>query len=253
MREVPLPPPDAPPLQRSVVAAIAAILELDDPGEVPLPGADHPAPWTVWRNWLAGRGLGLVPVHSPATFNWPGPWIALLPAGDGAGEVAAVAFGSPPGLAWNPLPGTHAFDSVRSRLRHRARRPGAVGAAPDRRAPRHRPRRAARARRRRRGPDDRRAAGHRPRRPRPGGRSLLRRARHVLRSPRDRQRPHAHRGRGARAARAARRLPSRRRTPAATSSRAASTSTRSSGSASRSAPSSASAGACVSRAPICSV
>jgi hypothetical protein len=116
MREVPLPPPDVPPLQRSVVAAIAAILELDDPGDVPIPDADHPAPWTVWRNWLAGRGLGLVPVQAPATFNWPGPWIALLPAGDGdgAGEVAAVAFGAPPGLAWSPLAEAHAFDTVRA-------------------------------------------------------------------------------------------------------------------------------------------
>jgi MOSC domain-containing protein YiiM len=116
MREVPLPPPGVPPLQRSVVAVIAAILELDDPGDVPIPAADHPAPWTVWRNWLAGRGLGLVPVHAPATFNWPGPWLALLPAGDGdeGGEVAVVAFGSPPGLVWSPLPGAQTFDTVRS-------------------------------------------------------------------------------------------------------------------------------------------
>lgn len=112
MREVPLPEPDAPPLHGSVAAAIAAILELG-PGEVPVPAADHPAPWTVWRNWLAGRGLGLVPVAAPATFNWPGPWIALLPADDGAGDIAAVAFGSPPGLAWSPLPGEHAFAAVR--------------------------------------------------------------------------------------------------------------------------------------------
>ena len=108
MREVPLLPPDLPPLQRSVVAAIAAILELADPGEIPVPGADHPAPWTVWRNWLAGRGLGLVPVHDPAAFNWPGPWIALLAAGDGGDEVAAVAFGAPPGLAWSPRSSTRA-------------------------------------------------------------------------------------------------------------------------------------------------
>jgi hypothetical protein len=114
MREVPLRPPGVPPLQRSVVASIAAILELDDPDEVPIPAADHPAPWTVWRNWLAGRGLGLVPVHDPATFNWPGPWIALLPATDSDGTIAAVAFGAPPGIAWSPLPRQPAFDAVRT-------------------------------------------------------------------------------------------------------------------------------------------
>jgi MOSC domain-containing protein YiiM len=114
MREVPLPEPGVPALQRSVVAAIAAILELDDPAEVPVPGPDHPAPWTVWRNWLAGRGLGLVPVREPATFNWPGPWIALLPAGDDEGAIAAVAFGSPPGIAWSPLPEAPAFDAVQT-------------------------------------------------------------------------------------------------------------------------------------------
>jgi len=101
MREVALPSPEVPPLQRSVAAALAAILELDV-AEVPLPGADHPRPWTVWRNWLAGRGLGLVPVLAPADFNWPGPWLALLRADPAGGQVAAVAFGSPPGLAWNP-------------------------------------------------------------------------------------------------------------------------------------------------------
>lgn len=114
MREVALPEPGVPPLQRSVAAAIAAILELDA-GEVPVPGAAHPAPWTVWRSWLAGRGLGLVPVLEPSTFNWPGPWIALLPAADpDGGEIAVVAFGSPPGIAWSPLPGGHAFDAVRT-------------------------------------------------------------------------------------------------------------------------------------------
>lgn len=113
MREVPLPPPDLPPLQRSAIAAIAAILELD-PQDVPIPGTDHPAPWTVWRNWLAGRGLGLVPVHDPASFNWPGPWIALLRTDEDGRDVAAVAFGLPPDLAWSPLAGPQTFGAVRA-------------------------------------------------------------------------------------------------------------------------------------------
>lgn len=103
MREVPLPPPDVPPLQRSVAAVLAAILELDL-ADVPLPAAAHPRPWTVWRNWLGGRGLGLVPVLAPSDFNWPGPWLALLRADPDGGQVAAVAFGSPPGSCGTPRP-----------------------------------------------------------------------------------------------------------------------------------------------------
>jgi MOSC domain-containing protein YiiM len=107
MREVRLPPSSLSPLPRSMVASLAAILELD-PDEIPQPGASHPEPWTVWRNWLSQRGLGLVPVERPATFGWPGPWLALLrdpasgPQADADGR-AAVAFGVPPGIVWDPL------------------------------------------------------------------------------------------------------------------------------------------------------
>jgi MOSC domain-containing protein len=104
--------PDAgAPLPRSVAACLAAILELDI-AEVPLPDGDHPEPWTVWRNWLAQRALGLVPIADPAAFSWPGPWLAVLRAADGAGQVAAVAFGAPPGLAWHPLGGPERFEAV---------------------------------------------------------------------------------------------------------------------------------------------
>jgi MOSC domain-containing protein YiiM len=98
-------------LQRSVAACLAAILEIEV-GDVPVPEDRHPEPWTVWRNWLGQRALGLVPVSQPARFNWPGPWLALLRATDGDGNLAAVAFGSPPGLAWHPLGGPETFDAV---------------------------------------------------------------------------------------------------------------------------------------------
>jgi hypothetical protein len=98
-------------MQRSVAACLAAILELDV-ADVPLPGPRHPEPWTVWRNWLAQRGLGLVPIDRPGAFNWPGPWLALLRASDGGGQVAAVAFGAPPGIAWHPLDGPETFDAI---------------------------------------------------------------------------------------------------------------------------------------------
>jgi hypothetical protein len=100
-------------MHRSVAACLAAILELDA-AAVPVPDAAHPKPWNVWRNWLAQRGLGLVPIADPAQFNWPGPWLAVLEAADGDGLVAAVAFGAPPGLAWRPLGGPEAFDAVRA-------------------------------------------------------------------------------------------------------------------------------------------
>ena len=105
------PPAASAPLQRSVAACLASILELDVDA-VPLPDAGHPEPWTVWRNWLAQRGLGLVPIAEPATFDWPGPWLAVLRAADGEGDVGAVAFGAPPGLAWSPLRGPEGFEAV---------------------------------------------------------------------------------------------------------------------------------------------
>ena len=77
-----------------------------------MPAAGHPAPWTVWRNWLAQRGLGLVPIADPGRFDWPGPWLAVLRAAGGDGPVAAVAFGAPPGVAWHPADGPETFGDV---------------------------------------------------------------------------------------------------------------------------------------------
>jgi hypothetical protein len=105
------PPASGAALHRSVAACIASILEIDV-ADVPVPGAEHPEPWTVWRNWLAQRGLGLVPIADPAAFHWPGPWLALLRAADGEGCIGAVAFGAPPGLAWNPPGGSETIEAV---------------------------------------------------------------------------------------------------------------------------------------------
>src|SRR6185503_16168998 len=109
--EVVQPPESGARLQRSVAACLASILELDV-AEVPVPDGGHPDPWTVWRNWLLQRAIGLVPIADPARFNWPGPWLALLRAADGDGQVGAVAFGSPPGIAWHPLAGPETLEAV---------------------------------------------------------------------------------------------------------------------------------------------
>lgn len=105
------PPTSSAALQRSVAACLASILEINV-ADVPVPDENHPEPWTAWRNWLAQRGLGLVPVSQPSSFSWPGPWLALLRAADGEERIGAVAFGAPPGLAWNPLGGPETFDAV---------------------------------------------------------------------------------------------------------------------------------------------
>lgn len=112
MRAVP-PPLSGARMQRSVAASLAAILELD-PAEVPVPDDRHPEPWTVWTQWLSLRGLGLVPIAEPKSFNWPGPWLAVLTAHGSDDLVGAVAFGSPPGIAWRPLDGPETFDAVKA-------------------------------------------------------------------------------------------------------------------------------------------
>jgi MOSC domain-containing protein YiiM len=106
-----IPPTSDGRMQVSVAASLASILEIEVE-DVPVPDEQHPEPWTVWRTWLAQRGLGLVPVSEPAGFSWPGPWLALLRAADGEGQIGAVAFGAPPGLAWHPLGGPETFDAV---------------------------------------------------------------------------------------------------------------------------------------------
>jgi hypothetical protein len=59
-------------------------------------GRRAPEPWSVWSQWLALRGLGLVPDVEPKTFNWPGPWLAVLAGPEE--DVAALAFESPPAV-----------------------------------------------------------------------------------------------------------------------------------------------------------
>ena len=51
------------------------------------------------RQWLASRNLGLVPVASPETFEWPGCFLGLRRGS----STWAVFFGVPPGIVYDPL------------------------------------------------------------------------------------------------------------------------------------------------------
>jgi hypothetical protein len=57
-------------------------------------------PIRFFGQWLAERNLGLVPIAEPASFAWPGQWIAIVENDDG--EHAVVMFGSPSGVWLDP-------------------------------------------------------------------------------------------------------------------------------------------------------
>ena len=66
-------------------------------GPVPAPEDD---PLRFYRQWLAERNLGLVPIADAATFDWPGMWLARVRAADE--DHAVVMFGSPSGPMHDP-------------------------------------------------------------------------------------------------------------------------------------------------------
>jgi MOSC domain-containing protein YiiM len=72
-------------------------------GEVPQDEENLRAAVGHWRTWLAGRGVGLVPIANASKFQWPGYWIAVL---DGTPEskeqTAVLMFGSTSGVVLSP-------------------------------------------------------------------------------------------------------------------------------------------------------
>jgi hypothetical protein len=64
-----------------------------------LPEPDY-EPRVFFRQWLAERNLGLVPIADPREFDWPGYWLARVRAPDG--DHAVVMFGSPSGPLHDP-------------------------------------------------------------------------------------------------------------------------------------------------------
>ena len=79
-------------------------------GEVPQHEESLRAAVTQWRTWLAGLGVGLVPIANASRFQWPGYWIAVL-AGtpESEEEMAVLMFASPSGAVLSPQ-SSHCWD-----------------------------------------------------------------------------------------------------------------------------------------------
>src|SRR5579875_1289111 len=101
MREVPLGRRGLPLATESFLACVATVLELPL-AEVPVPaaGEDPAAGGTVTR-WLGRLGLSLARVADPASFSWPGPWIARIAAASPAPSAPGSTAGS---VAVSPAP-----------------------------------------------------------------------------------------------------------------------------------------------------
>ena len=61
-----------------------------------VPEADD-EPLRFYRQWLAARNLGLVPIDAPDVFEWPGHWLARMRGGH-----VALMYGSPSGPFLDP-------------------------------------------------------------------------------------------------------------------------------------------------------
>jgi hypothetical protein len=78
-------------------AEFADCLEIVLGSRAPAPDGDPPR---FYRQWLAERNLGLVPIADARAFDWPGHWLARVRAADG--DHAVVMFGSPSGPLHDP-------------------------------------------------------------------------------------------------------------------------------------------------------
>lgn len=95
-------PPQVP--VEAFAACLAALLgEGPAASAVPTPAGDLDRALGHWRSWLAEHGAGLVEVVRPATFAWPGHWVAVLdPSRTGGTASVALMFGPPAGVVLCP-------------------------------------------------------------------------------------------------------------------------------------------------------
>ena len=92
----------APQIVDSFRACLSSVLEIPL-GEVPQHEDSLRAAVGQWRTWLAGRGVGLVPIANASRFQWPGYWIAVLAGTPRSTEQTAVLmFGSTSGVVLSP-------------------------------------------------------------------------------------------------------------------------------------------------------
>jgi MOSC domain-containing protein YiiM len=83
-------------------ACLSSVLEISL-GEVPQHEENLRAAVAQWRTWLAGRGVGLVPIANASRFQWPGYWIAVLAeTPESKEQMAVLMFGSPSGAVLSP-------------------------------------------------------------------------------------------------------------------------------------------------------
>jgi hypothetical protein len=78
--------------ETSLRACVAHMLDIDV-SEVPKKREAN------MGQWLSSRNLGLVPVASPETFQWPGHFLGLRRDS----STWAVFFGIPPGIVYDPM------------------------------------------------------------------------------------------------------------------------------------------------------
>jgi hypothetical protein len=111
--------------ETSLRACIAHMLDIDL-SEVPKKRE------TNMGQWLALRNLGLVPVASPETFQWPGLFLGLRRDT----STWAVYFGVPPGIVHDPMAdpdgkGDAAMDAAFVLAKHDPRRGTEPGSGTD--------------------------------------------------------------------------------------------------------------------------
>jgi hypothetical protein len=113
---VDLPDGAASPLVRGLVACLSSVTEVS-PADLPVvDGLPVAHALASWKSWLAGRDFGIVPIADPRSFQWAGWWIAVIDSDDRGdipdgdlldddglrGQVAVLAFGTPPGVVLSP-------------------------------------------------------------------------------------------------------------------------------------------------------
>jgi|SRR5579884_2546278 len=86
-----------------VVTAFVAELTGRTVDELPRPAESGDDWLAVLRLWLARLNCGLVAIANPERFSWPGHWIGIVDAPDGADQpVAVLLFGTPSAVIASP-------------------------------------------------------------------------------------------------------------------------------------------------------